>query len=443
MKKILASILVFSLCISNSFAAPAVFSVTPKSIREQLFSKNITLREALNNVENSKLNVSMARAKLLPSVNLSILLPALANPTFLLGQVTYLFPFLVPSNWAVLKQQKNLFESDKASYKALQLNILSNALSLYYTYLNDLEVKKVFVEQSEILGNLYSLLKRQYDVLGNVTEEDVSMAFASWQDSKIRISKLQELLIEERSGLRTLLGLPLGSELNVENAELLPSEFESKSAGEIADHSLDVAPEAFQLDFLIKAAKNGKFSKMFGFISSASIGGSAVNNSSPFNSLKASGGFSFGGDNLVNIKIANNNIESILLREEQFKQENERIAEVIVGKMNEAKAQQELSLNALQSRLNVFDIQRRKYEFGFITLQTLLQTQLQLTDSKVNNLKTNLDLKMQRLTLLRLVIDGDFALVKGCVEAPQVKKGILYKLLHFKEKKSLDQLCQQ
>lgn len=443
MKKFLASILIYSLFISNSFAESTVFSVNPKSIREQLFSKNISLREALNNVQNSKLNVSMARAKLLPSLNLTLLLPALANPTFLLGQITFLFPFLVPSNWAVLKQQKNLFESDKASYKALQLNILSNALSLYYTYLNDLEVKKVFTDQSEILGRFYLSLKRQSDILGNVSLEDLSMAQASWEESKIRVSKLQELLIEEKSGLRTLLGLPLGAELNVETADLPSSDFETKSAGEIADHSLDVAPEAFQLDFLIKAAQSGKFAKMFGFISSASIGGSSVNSSSPFDSLKAQGGFSFGADNLVNIKIANNNIESILLREEQFKQENERIAEVIIGKLKEAKDQQGLSLSALQSRLKVFEGQKRQFELGLISLQALLQTEAQLTDSKVNNLKTNLDLKMQRLTLLRLVIDGDFALVKGCVEAPQVKRGILYKLFHFKEKKSLDQMCQQ
>lgn len=443
MKKFLTSIVIFSLCVSSSFAGNTVPPINPKSIRELLFSKNITLREALNNVENSKLNVSNARAKLLPSINLAILLPALANPTFLLGQITFLFPFLVPSNWAVLAQQKNLFESDKASYKALQLNILSNALSLYYTYLNDQEVKKVFDEQSEILGSLYSLLKRQYDVLGNVTDEDLSMAKASWEESQIRVSKLEELLVEEIAGLRTLLGLPLGTELIVENVDLLPSEFESKSARDIADISLKDAPEMIQIKFLEKAAESGKISKVFGFISSASISGLSVNSASPFNSLKAGGAFSFGADNLVNIKIANNNIESIRLRRKQLEQENERVAEVVVGQMYEAKDQQEHSLSALQSRLKVYDIQRRKYEFGFISLQTLLQTQLQLTDSKVNNLKTNLDLRMQRLTLLRLVIDGDFALVKGCVEAPPVKKGFLSKLIHLRQKKSLDQLCQQ
>ena len=229
MKKLLALLIIAILATNISIASENVFIVNPTSIRNQLLSKNMTLLQALNNVQNSKLNVSMARAKLLPSLNLSVLLPALANPTFLLSSVTFLFPFLVPSNWAVLKQQKELFEADKASYKAIQLNILSNSLSLYYTYLNDIKVQKVYSDQSEVLGRLYSTLKKQSVILGNVTSEDLEMSHAQWQESLIRTSKLQELLVEEKAALRTLLGLPLGSELITEEVGLLPSEFETKS----------------------------------------------------------------------------------------------------------------------------------------------------------------------------------------------------------------------
>ena len=42
-----------------------------------------------------------------------------------------------------LRQEKELFESDKASYKASELNILSNALSLYFTFVNDQKIQKV------------------------------------------------------------------------------------------------------------------------------------------------------------------------------------------------------------------------------------------------------------------------------------------------------------
>lgn len=440
MKKIFTLILICAFFETSSLclAADTVFVVNPTSIRGQLLSKNISLLQALNNVQNSKLNVSMARAKLLPALNLGVLLPALANPTFLLSSVTFLFPFLVPSNWLVLKQDKDLFESDKASYKALQLNILSNSLSLYYTFVNDQKIQKVFAEQNEILGKIYLNLKKQSDIIGNVTIEDLDMSSAQWQESKIRVSKLQELLVAERASLRTLLGLPLGSELNVEDIDLAPSDYELKSASEIADHSLEVAPEVTQLDFLIKAAKTGKFAKLFGFMSSASIAGTSTNSTSPFAGLKAGGGFSFGADNLVNIQIANNNIESIKLRAEQLKQENEKTAEVLVGQIIEVKDQQELSAKALTDRLSVYEGQKRQYALGLVSLQTLLQTQVLLTDSYVLNIKSDLDLKMQRLTLMRLAIDGDFLKINGCVgPAPTGKKSI------FRRDKgqSLDELC--
>lgn len=441
MKKICTAILIcfFFENISLSLGADAAFLVNPTSIRKELLSKNISLLQALRNVENSKLNVSLARAKLLPSLNLGVMLPALANPTFLLSSVTFLFPFLVPSNWMVLKQQKELFESDKAAYNALQLNILSNSLSLYFTYLNDQKIQNIYIKLSENLGILYLRLKKQSEILGNVTVEELGLASAQWEEAKVRVSKLEELLLAEKSGMRTLLGMPLVTNLFVESFDLEPSPYELKSAAEIADHSLEVAPEVIQLDFLIKAAKTLKFSKLFGFMSSSSIFGTSINGSSPFESLKVGGGFSFGIDNLVNIQIANNNIESIKLRLVQLQLENERLAEVLVGQINEVKLQQILSANALRDRLIVYDAQKREYALGLISLQTLFQTQVQLTDSYILNIKSDLDLKMQRLALMRLVIDGDFSKIKGCNQAslPDRKKII------FRRDKghSLDEIC--
>ncbi|MEA9355766.1 TolC family protein [Bacteriovorax sp. PP10] len=417
MKKILSTFIITMILFSStlSFAAETkTFIITPESIRTQMFSSNMTLLQALNNVEKSKLDVSMARAKLLPSLNLGLLIPALANPTFLLAQVSFLFPFLIPSNWAVLKQEKALLEADRLAYKALQLNILSNALSLYYTYLNDIQVQQIYSEQSTTLGLLYQSLKRQASVLGNVTTEDLNMAAAQWEESKIQVSKLQELLIEERAALRTLLGLPLGALYDVKLVELAPTDFELKSASEIAQRSLDVAPEMSQIGFLIKAAKAGKFAKVFGFISSATVSGSSTDGSSAFSGLKAGGGFTIGADTFVNVKIGNNNIAAIQLREDQLREENEKTAEIISGRIVEVKSQKDLTANALRDRLKVYEAQKKQYAIGLIPLQTLFLTQTQLTASYVNNIKNDLDLKMQRLTLQRLVIDGDFAKVVGC-----------------------------
>jgi len=397
------------------------------------------LLQAFNNVQNSKLKVTSARAKLLPSINLGVLLPALTNPTFLLGSVKILFPFLIPSNWAVLKQEKKLFESDKASYKALQLNVLSLSLSLYYTYLTDQKIQNVFKKQSELLNKMYLMLKRQSQILGNIAIEDLEMSFAELQESKMRDSQLEILLMEEKAALRSMLGLSLETDLQFEIVSLNPSSFEGKLPLEIANHSLLVAPEMEQLKFLIAASKADKFAKMFGFISTASIGGNSKDNTSAFDNMKAGGDFTFGGELFVNIKMSNNNTSALYLREEQLKQENERVAEIIVGKMYQLNEQKLLAKSILDNRRKVYQGQKRQYDLGLISLQTLLQTESQLTDSEINYYKTEQDFTMTRLTLQRLVIDGDFSKIQGCLGENWSKKRGLF---HPKKKRqSLDQLC--
>jgi multidrug efflux system outer membrane protein len=439
MKNIIVSLIISTFIMGNTFADDKAFVVNPVSIRKQLFSKNITLLQAMNNVEKSKLNVSMARANLLPKLNLGMLLPALANPTFLLGSVTAMFPFLVPSNWAALKQEKALFESDKQSYKALQLNVLSSALSLYYTYLNDLDVQKVYADQTDGLKQIYDNLKEQSEVLGNVPDDKLDMAEAQWLESKSQISKLEELIISEKAGVRTLLGLPLGAKIEVETVDLTPSDYENKSASEIAQYSLQVAPEAAQISLLISASKAGKFAKVMGFISSGTVSGTSSDSGSAFNNLKAGGSFSFGADNLVNVKLADNNIEAMRLRETQLIEENEKTAEIVAGQMIEVKKQQDLTAKVLEARMSVYEAQKTQYAIGLIPLQTLLLTQTQMTATYINNLKTDLDLKMQRLTLKRLVLEGDFAMVPGCSgnAAPAEKKWF-----GLKKPQTLDQVCQ-
>lgn len=444
MKKIFSTLLICSFLFTGSvgFAEEKVIIVNPSSIRQQLFSKNITLLQAMNNVKTSKLNVSMARARLLPSLNLNVLLPELSSPTFILSSVMILFPFLIPSNWIVLRQQKELFESDKASYKAMQLNVLSNALSVYYTFVNDKKVQKVLLEQMETLGIFYANLKKQSEVLGNISAEDLAMASAQWQEAKIRISKLQELLSLEKAGIRSMLGLPLGSELLFEDIDLVSSDYELKTASEIAEHSLEVAPETAQLSFLINAASAGKFAKFFGFINSASMNGNLNGDNSPFVGLKSNGSFSFGMDNFVNIQIADNNIAAIKLRVEQLKNETERLAEVVVTQIAEVKSQNVLTDKVLQDRMVVYEGQKKQYAIGLIPLQSLLQTQIQLTESYIANIKSDLDLKMQRLTLTRLVIDGDFAEVKGCTTTTPEGKTSISSIFHKDKGQSLDEFCQ-
>lgn len=446
MKTIILLCYVLTLNLAWAEQTSTPFVVNPDSIRTQLLSQNISLLQTLNNVESSKLNVNMARAKLFPSINLGVLLPALSNPTFLLASVTYLFPFLVPANWAVLKQEKNLFESDKASYKALQLNLLGNAYSLFYTHINDLAVQKIYSEQVIVLEKLYQSLKHESEVLGDVPAEELDLAAAQMNDAKVKVSRLQELLINEKASLRTLLALPIGTELTIENRDIAPSSFEEKTLLEIFDRSMSMAPEVIQLNYLIKAAENGKFAKMMGFVSQASISGTATSSTNVFGNLRSGGLFSFGLDNIITVQFANNNIDSIKLRQEQLKEENQKTTEILTGQLIEMKLQLGYGQDELRSRLAIYNGQKIEYKLGLISLQDLLLTESQLTNTKVNLVKSELDFNLQRLAFLRLVVDGDFSKVQGCNAKSvglETKKSLHIPGFGKKKAQSLDEVCRQ
>jgi outer membrane protein TolC len=268
------------------------------------------------------------------------------------------------------------------------------------------------------------------------------MAEAQWQDSEFKVSKLEELLIGEKSSIRTALGLPLGTDLIIQKWELGPSRWENNLMGEIAKRALSISPEDEQLNHLLQAAKYDKFAKIFAFISNASMSSSS-GSTNPFANMTTSIGFYFGVDLVFDVKLASNNMESVRIRKEQLKQDDERLAETLVGQLVEIKKQREYTDSTLAARLTVYDAQKRQFDAGLITLQTLLQTQVLLEDAYINKVRSEEDLTLERITLQRLVIDGDFTKVKGCAAAdpPERRRSWRERRRDREKPPTLDEAC--
>lgn len=412
MKKYFILSVIFS---QFTFAEQSVpFKVNVETIKNQILVNNHSLQTGIYNVQLAKQNVDQARAKLLPSLNLGLLLPALANPTFLLASVTTLFPFLIPSNWAVYKQEQSLFLADKESFKVLQLNILSSAYSLYFTTLNDQKMVDAYQKQADSLVEIYNNLKDESEVLGNIPEADLEMANAQLKDAQFKLSKLTELVREEKINLKYALGFSVDGEITLEDSTLKASSFEDKGPRTVMNRAFDVSPEIKQLHFLEDAAKSGVFNKKMSFFSTASLSGLANGNNSAFDNLKIGGALSIGFDYGVNISIAENNLYALKQREVELGVETMMTSEIIVGHMSEVKKQLDLVKDSLKSRLNVYEFQRDQYSLGLISLQTLLQTQSLLADAYANVFKTELDYNTQRVAFLRLIVDSSFSEVKEC-----------------------------
>src|SRR6185312_14009560 len=110
--------------------------------------------------------------------------------------------------------------------------------------------------------------------------------------------QMQELILQENTYLVQSLGLgvdtPLLVDITAATAHVAPSQYEGQTAASLLDLAISKAPEKTQIDALEAAAKDQKWSDVFAFINSFSLGTDG-NNSNGSSSSSSSGTGSFGG----------------------------------------------------------------------------------------------------------------------------------------------------
>jgi outer membrane protein TolC len=161
-QRIIPCVLALSLGVQPLFAgdeitpaAAKTVRVNPQSLQTLLLAQNNNLLQELNNVYKAKVNVDLARAQLLPSLNLGL---GVAGGGFSLASAVFLLPFLLPSNWINLRESQHLLNAEVKSYYILQLNEYASAYSLYMTIVGDFALRDV----------LYSQYKNLLDIQNNV-----------------------------------------------------------------------------------------------------------------------------------------------------------------------------------------------------------------------------------------------------------------------------------
>ena len=424
-------------------------SLNPTTIQKQL-SKNTQVMLGLNQVHQAKDEVNIARGNLLPSLNLGGLL-SFSGGGFILSAIDFLVPFLVPSNWANFYTQKSLFESEKLSYKVIQLNTLSSALSMYYTVLSDYQVQAIYQQQYLDLQEIYELQKRKSST-GTVPVSDLLQTQAQAQMAGVRASQLTELNRQEIASIRKALALPLSTNINLEvvDAKAAPWEFESASSTIRKVNSVSV--EAQQFRYLIKAANEQIWSKKFGWISGGTIGSRSVNGgNASFSNFAASGSVNLGFALYPTIQLSQDKMREIEIQARDISLENTRIVESALGSLIEAKQQLDLSTQAENQMARVYQIRVQEYDQGTETLTNVLIARNQMAESSIARIKSNLDVNLQRSLMQRALISSDYANIRGCSSsavAPeeQKKQGRISRI--FKPLKeiiypSMDEICRR
>lgn len=448
MKLLKIVLLSFALITSPTFAKePAkTFVLNQRTLQSQLLSGNLEILKALYAVHNAKDQVNIARANLLPSLNLGGLL-SFSGGGFILSSIDFLVPFLLPSNWYNYDSEKHLFEAEKLSYNTMQLNTYSSALSVYFTMVADRQIYGIYQQQYHDLQDIYEMQKRRAAV-GLIPVSDVMQTQAQAQMAGVKASQLAELSKQEIATIRKFLYLPLETEIVLEASTMANSPYEFEAMSTTIDKANAVSLERAQTKYLVKAAESQKWSKVFTFINSASIGSRGTTENASFNDMQAMGSMNFGFAQFPTYELNQRRIKELKLQDVILQQENTRIIESTIGSIEEAKTQLELAIQAEIQMSQVYQLRLQSYEQGAATLIEVLQARSQMADASVAKIKSQLDLDLQRTVLHRSLISSQFASIKGCSpnrNPPKPKKfGKVRRLIGkgpVETHTTLDQIC--
>jgi outer membrane protein TolC len=403
----------------------------PATLRVQLLKANLSLEQQEKLVEDAKTSVSLARAGLFPSLNVT----ALFKGNFILSSIDFLVPFLVPSNWAALDQNKHLFEAQKLSYKALELNTYSSALAVYFNVRSDNEIAQQYLQQAKDLRQIADYIQNAAS-FGVASGQDVQNALGNAEAAEGQASRMQVAMIKEIAALRQMLGLSLDTQIQFSTqdtaATLAPSDVEAATAPadieKIVNRSLSTAPEQAQINELISAAKAGTWSKTFGWINSASVGASGQNGgNASFSNLEAKGSISLGLGLFPIIELSNRNVQEIQLRAEALRQENTQILEGSILASQEAQNELAHFSRAEAALKGAYDDVLTQYQFGVANIYDVLQAHKSLSAAAINRIQAELEITLLRVTLHRTMLTDEFAKIPDCAAqnppAPQKRGG--------------------
>jgi len=435
---------------SSRVHSSSSMTLNPENIQRQILKNNTSVLQGLNSVHQAKDEVNIARGNLLPALNLGIM-TSFAGGGFILSAIDFLLPFLIPSNWANYYSQKALFESEKLSYKVIQLNTVTSALSLYYTVLSDNQVQQIYQQQYLDLQEIYELQKRK-STTGTVPVADLLQTQAQAQMAGVRASQLTELNRQEIASIRKALALSLNTTLHLEFVDVKPSPWEFESISSAVKQANSVSVERQQIRYLLKAAKDQVWSKSFGWINGASLGSRSENGgNASFQNMTGSASFGFSFAMFPQIQLSQDQVAAIEIQERELSLESTRIVESALSSLIEAKQQLDLATQAENQMARVYQIRVQEFDQGTETLTNVLIARSQMADSSVARIKSNLDVNLQRTLLQRALLAGEFANIKGCSSSArmpeeQKKQGRIGRIFRpVKEVKypSLDDLCRR
>lgn len=405
---------------SSAPGVPRDVQIDPDMLKVLLFEGNTAVLESLNQVHQAKEAVNIARGNLLPSINLGMLIQAMASPASMAGSAEFLMPFLLPSKWFDYFQSKSLLEADKVALQLVKVNEYASTYSLYQTILSDDALANLMGEESKDLDQLADYVRRAYQ-LGLVSADDLNQANGRAGIAHVNWSKVQDLVHTEQAAMRHALGLDVDARISWVPSEVVPSEWEEKDLKEALAHASEQSLEATQIHHLRDAARHGTWSKIFGFLNSASVSANlGSGGGSGLGGIQWSGRMSIGFAYFPQVELSQLKEAELAIQERDIRLGITEVLEKILTSTLNAKQRLGMALDAQSSYEKVYQSFLQKYKLGLTDLTQVLLARSSLQQASVEVLGARIQVALNRISLHRSMLTGQFTTIEGCA-APGAK----------------------
>jgi multidrug efflux system outer membrane protein len=414
------------LCLSFLFvfatAARAAdpITITTSELRERLPRTRTVLLE-FNRVHAAKDQINVARGNLFPSVNLGAFATAATNPVFLLSQVEFLLPFLVPSKWFDFAESRHLYESERLALTLLKLNLYASTASMASTFATDSEVSDVYAREALDDTAIVAIAERHPE---KFKSSDLDDARTAMHMARVHQAKTESLVVTEGAAVRSALNIPPHPGLQVAFADVMlpPSEFEGGIPEKAAQWSLERAPELRQMQELLLASRARNWSKRFSFLTGFSVRdfvapGTSVNFGT--SEVYASSQVQFGFALFPAMRLAARDLERIIIQMRSLEGEIYRIAEVALGQIQLLEDRVRESEAATQSAERSYQSLLVRLIEGKEDPSMVTSARSQWRDTEIEWLQARNELNLARITLHRLTLTSEFAKIDSCLPAPK------------------------
>ena len=393
--------------------------IKPENLRSFVLEGNRSLLRSALEVHKAKEAVNISRAELFPSIGLSAIVTSSIQPHFMISAVEYLLPFLIPTKWMDYRESKDLLHAEKIAFLVAELNQVSSAYALSLTLNREFYIKEFLSEDLQDTLFTEQLVAESVE-MGESNPSDLDWVRSQVMDGKVKLLKWQKQMEGEMAEWRQAMALCSDISLGLEVEEPLPSLLEDFSMEEALEMAVLKAPEMLQIKALQRAAREGVWKKIFGFMGSVSATQtlhSAVPGSSytfSFSNLMGRGALNFGLSYFPKIRLSQKNIQELELRRQELILEMRRLLEVNLQGVWRLEEQLEVIDSSIKLMQRAFEVEQKRFQLGEISLQDLLQIQGKLRVVRLERMQVENDLDLARVTLHRLMRTGIFESVQGC-----------------------------